>query len=78
MPVNSISPNQPVQTTTVQKQTNVTEARKQSEKQEANKVQARRDTAGQNAQKIQKAQEPVKQSVNTNGQKVGGRIDVSA
>lgn len=77
MPVNSISPSQPVQAAQLAKNTEAAAARKQSDVEAANKVNDRKDAAEKRAQ-LQKAQEPIKPSVNTSGQKIGTRINVSA
>lgn len=77
MPVNSISPSQPAQAAQIAKKSDVAAARKQSSIQESNKVNDKKDAAERQAQ-LQKAQEPSKPSVNTSGQKIGTRINVSA
>lgn len=77
MPVNSISPSQPAQATQITKKSDAAAARKQSSIQESNKVNDKKDAAERQAQ-LQKAQEPNKPSVNTSGQKIGTRINVSA
>jgi hypothetical protein len=82
MPVNSISPSQVVQSTQAIKKTEVAEARKQSSEKAANiksdnKDKDRKDAVERQSQ-VQKQQEPNKPVVNTSGQKIGTRINVSA
>lgn len=82
MPVNSISSSQPVSSQSAQiaqlvKKSDAVAARKQDNIQESNKVSDSKDAAKLQAQ-VQKAQEPSKASVNTSGQKIGTRINVSA
>jgi hypothetical protein len=82
MPVNSISPGQPASSQPAQaaqlvKKSDAAAARKQDNLQESNKVNDSKDAAKLQAQ-LQKAQEPSKAGVNTNGQKIGTRINVSA
>jgi hypothetical protein len=80
MPVNSIPPSQhsqPTQAAQDAKRSDAVAARKQANTQESNKVNDRKDAAERQAQ-LQKAQEQSKPSVNTSGQKVGTRINVSA
>lgn len=77
MPVNSISPSPAVQTTQAIKKTEVAEARKRSDTQAVNKDNDRKAAAERQAQ-IQKSQEQNKPAVNTSGQKIGTRINVSA
>jgi len=77
MPVNSISPSQSVQTAQLAKKSDAVEARKQANIQESNKVNDKKDAAERQAQ-LQKVQEQNKPAVNTSGQKIGTRINVSA
>lgn len=77
MPVNSISPKQSVQVSQVSKVAETTAARKKSDIQESNRVKDRTDALERQAQ-LQKVQETNKPAVNTSGQKIGTRIDVSA
>jgi hypothetical protein len=77
MSVNSISPGQPAPAAQAVKKTEEAASRKQSATLDADKVKARREAAEHNVQ-IQKLQESAKASVNTNGQKVGTLINVSA
>jgi len=77
MPVNSISPSQPDQASQLAKRTDATAASRQSNIQESNKVSDRKSVAERQAQ-LQKVQEPNKPAVNTSGQKIGTRINVSA
>lgn len=77
MPVNSISPGQSAQAATLTKKTEISEARKDSLIQEANKAKDTKDIAERQAQ-IQKVQEASKPAVNSSGQTVGTRINVSA
>jgi len=77
MPVNSISPSQPGQASQVSKIAETTAARKQFDIQESSKVKDRENIAERKEQ-LQKAQEANKPAVNTSGQKIGTRINVSA
>jgi len=77
MPVNSISPSQSVQTAQLAKKSDAVAARKQANIQESNKVNDKKDAAERQAQ-LQKVQEQNKPAVNTSGQKIGTRINVSA
>jgi hypothetical protein len=75
MPVNSISPSQPVRTAQLTKKTDPAAARKQDNIQVSNKANDSKDAA---KHQVQQAQEPGKAGVNTSGQKIGSRINVSA
>ena len=77
MSVNSISPSQPGPASQVSKIAETTAARKQSDVQESNRLKDREDAAERQAQ-LQKVQEVNKPAVNTSGQKIGTRINVSA
>jgi hypothetical protein len=81
MPVNSITPSQPAQAPQAIKKSDIESSRKQAEIQEDDKVKSRKDAADQNARlsqaQNQKTQE-TKASVNTNGQKVGSLINITA
>lgn len=77
MPVNSISPSQPAQVSQVSKVAETAAARKKSDVQESNRVKDRSDALDLQAE-LRKVQEANKPAVNTSGQKIGTRIDVSA
>lgn len=77
MPVNSISSSQPIQSTQAIKKVEVAERNKRSDIQESNKENDRKAAADRQAQ-LQKTQEQNKPAVNTSGQKIGTRINVSA
>ena len=77
MPVNSIPPSQPVQTTETPKKADVAAVRKQSEIKESNKVEAKKEDNNKMAQ-TQSQPEQVKPTVNTSGQKTGTIISVAA
>lgn len=80
MPVTSISPNPVVQQAQSVKKSDAAQARKQAEIRETNKVNERKADAVQNAriEKAQMQQEAAKATVNTNGQKIGTRINTAA
>jgi hypothetical protein len=77
MAINSISPNQPVQSTQSIKKVEVAERHKQSDIRDANKEKDRKEGVERQAQ-LQQTQERNKPAVNTSGQKIGTRINVSA
>ena len=76
MPVNSISPSQPA-VSQLSKVAETSAARKKSDVQESNRVKDRSDALDRQAE-LRKVQEANKPAVNTSGQKIGTRIDVSA